>query len=40
MATATALQPSRDPDVLSGDLCRALLQPGDAAAMARLLADL
>ena len=37
---ATAVRPSRDSDVLTGDLCRALLVPDDRQAMARLLADL
>jgi len=40
MAIATTVRPSRDLDALTVDLCRALLQPSDAKAMARLLADL
>lgn len=38
--TATKLQPTRDIDVLTGDLGRALLAPRDAGQMARLLSDL
>jgi len=34
------LNPTRDPDALTRDLCGALLTPRDADEMARLLADL
>ena len=35
-----SLTPTRDRDILVTDLCAALLTPGDADAMCRLLADL
>ena len=35
-----SLNPTRDPDALTRDLCGALLTPRDAEEMARLLADL
>lgn len=38
--TLSRIEPSRDQDSLSADLCRALLAPRDPAEMARLLADL
>jgi TrpR-related protein YerC/YecD len=38
--TDSKLEPSRDPERLAADLCRALLAPRDAEEMARLLADL
>ncbi len=34
------LEPTRDADKLTADLCRALLTPGDENAMRRLLVDL
>jgi TrpR-related protein YerC/YecD len=40
MAVATTIQPTRDLEVLTRDLCRALLQPEDVDGIARLLADL
>ena len=38
--TDSKLEPSRDPERLAADLCRALLAPRDGEEMARLLADL
>jgi len=38
--TSPRIQPSRDQDGLADGLCRALLAPGTAEEMARLLADL
>ena len=39
-SAAPSLQPSRDADALCEDLCRALLTPGNAEEMRRLLVDL
>jgi TrpR-related protein YerC/YecD len=39
-APSPALQPSRDPDRLLGDLCAALMTPASEDAMRRLLTDL
>lgn len=38
--SAPAIEPTRDLEELSKDLCRALLTPRDAEEMAKLLADL
>jgi TrpR-related protein YerC/YecD len=38
--TAPAVEPTRDAQQLAQDLCRALLTPGTAEEMGRLLADL
>jgi TrpR-related protein YerC/YecD len=37
---APKLAPTRDPSALAADLCAALLTPGDAEEMGRLLVDL
>ncbi|HEX8669793.1 MAG TPA: YerC/YecD family TrpR-related protein [Allosphingosinicella sp.] len=39
-ATTTTLAPTRDADLLTRDLCRALLTPRESEEMERLLADL
>ena len=40
MADLHPVTPTRDPGVLTADLCSALLTPGDRSAMERLLLDL
>ncbi|HEX8468537.1 MAG TPA: YerC/YecD family TrpR-related protein [Allosphingosinicella sp.] len=40
MAALPSVTPTRDPDVLIADLCSALLAPGNAPEMERLLQDL
>jgi len=40
MSQASPVEPTRDSDVLTADLCSALLTPGTAADMERLLLDL
>jgi TrpR-related protein YerC/YecD len=40
MPAFPSVSPSRDPDVLTADLCLALLTPGNAPEMERLLQDL
>ena len=40
MAETLPIQATRDAEVLTRDLCAALLTPGDVPAMARLLTDL
>jgi TrpR-related protein YerC/YecD len=40
MSAFPSVSPTRDPDVLAADLCSALLTPGNAPEMERLLQDL
>ena len=40
MSDSPSVIPTRDPDVLTADLCSALLTPGDKPGMERLLLDL
>jgi len=40
MSVSLSVEPSRDPGVLTADLCSALLTPGNAQEMERLLLDL
>ena len=40
MSQTPPVEPTRDPDVLTADLCSALLTPGNVPEMERLLLDL